>query len=186
MTKPDKPLTIQREKFAQHLARGLDQSEAYRLAFPISKNWKPESVWSHSSRLASDSKVRARVAVLTAKTVQKMELKTEDIARETARLATVDPGNLWIVEKGKRRLKWLDEMDEDTRRCIRSVEVVDGVPKYTLWDKNAAAERAGKMLGMYEKDNRQRTDPLAEILKELAGNVLGVSKDVPPEREDDA
>lgn len=50
------------ERFAQLVARGTSQSEAYRECYPRSKNWKPSTVWEHASRLSG--KVQARVQQL--------------------------------------------------------------------------------------------------------------------------
>ena len=58
----------------------------------------------------------------------------------------------------------------DTRAAIASIEIdertVDGVvightTKIKLWDKNRALEMAMKHLGLYERDNAQRSESLA-------------------------
>jgi hypothetical protein len=49
------------EAFANKLASGMTQSEAYRKAFPKSKKWKPKTVWARACELAADSKVSGRV-----------------------------------------------------------------------------------------------------------------------------
>jgi hypothetical protein len=48
------------------------------------------------------------------------------------------------------------------------------VKKVKLWDKNPSIEKAMKFLGMFEKDNKQKTDPLREFLAALPGAVIGV------------
>ena len=57
-------LTPQQEKFAQCVASGMSQAEAYREAYPKSRQWKPEAVYSNSSTLMADAKVSQRVAEL--------------------------------------------------------------------------------------------------------------------------
>lgn len=54
-------LTPQQEKFADLVARGAKQADAYREAFPKSLNWKPATIWSKASTLAADGKVQARI-----------------------------------------------------------------------------------------------------------------------------
>jgi hypothetical protein len=59
-------------------------------------------------------------------------------------------------------------MDLDTRAAIASMEVderkVDGIVvrtvKIKFWDKNAALEKAMRHLGVYERDNTQRSENL--------------------------
>lgn len=59
-------LTAKQEKFAQCIADGMTQADAYRAAFD-SKNMKQETIWSRASELMADSKVTARVAELKGK-----------------------------------------------------------------------------------------------------------------------
>lgn len=57
-------LTSQQEKFAQEVASGKTQSDAYRVAYPASRQWQPATVHQAASRLMADSKLSARVADL--------------------------------------------------------------------------------------------------------------------------
>lgn len=50
-------LTPQREVYAAGLAEGLTQAEAYRRAFPKSRQWKSETVWRKASLLADRKSV---------------------------------------------------------------------------------------------------------------------------------
>jgi phage terminase small subunit len=81
---------------------------------------------------------------------------------------------------------------DDVARAMASVKVVemaggmkvdgeDGithVPMYTkevkFWDKNSAIEKAMKTLGLFEKDNAQRTDPLAALMAAIAARDTGI------------
>jgi len=42
------------------------------------------------------------------------------------------------------------------------------VKKYKIADKNSALDKAAKILGMYEIDNSQRTDPFTAMLHAIA------------------
>jgi len=53
-------LTPKQEKFAQSVASGKSQADAYRLAYNAG-NMKEETVWSNASVLMADNKVSARV-----------------------------------------------------------------------------------------------------------------------------
>ena len=56
-------LTTKQEEFAQAIADGLSQADAYRKAYSAEK-MKPESIWSKASVLMADVKVTARVTEL--------------------------------------------------------------------------------------------------------------------------
>lgn len=55
-------LTPQQEKFCQSIADGMNQSDAYRAAYPKSQKWLESSVHSKASTMAADVRVSARVA----------------------------------------------------------------------------------------------------------------------------
>lgn len=61
----------QREEFAQRVASGLSQADAYRKAYPSSLSWKDDSVHNKASALMRDALVKARVNELRAEIAQK-------------------------------------------------------------------------------------------------------------------
>lgn len=65
-------LTPKQEKFAQCVADGMTQADAYRAAYDVGINTKPETVWRKASELMNDGKVEARVLELK----DKLEKKT--------------------------------------------------------------------------------------------------------------
>lgn len=70
-------LTSKQEKFAQEVASGKSQADAYRAAFNCAKS-KPETVQAHASRLMADGKVSARVSELKAQLSEKALWTRED------------------------------------------------------------------------------------------------------------
>lgn len=75
-------LTFSQEKFAQGVVRGLTQSDAYREAYPSSLQWKDDSVHNKASALARDARVVARVALLRAPIVARMQYGVEQAMEE--------------------------------------------------------------------------------------------------------
>lgn len=157
-----------REAFALGLAEGLDQAKAFRRAYPASLKWKEASVWQKASRLAKDAKVQARVVELRAEVGKQSAISLERIASELARLSLVDVRNV-VKEDGTP--KKLHELDEDTARAIIGIDVVSvgnsalgegQVLKFKLADKGANLERLAKLLGFFEKDNRQK-NPMGQF-----------------------
>ena len=57
-------LTPKKEKFAQCVADGMSQADAYRTAFDVSPTTKPETVYKRASELMSNGEVSGRVAEL--------------------------------------------------------------------------------------------------------------------------
>jgi len=71
-------LTAKQEAFAQAIASGKTQADAYRLAYNAD-NMKDASVWSKASVLMSDVKVTSRVEELRGK-LEKKELWTREMS----------------------------------------------------------------------------------------------------------
>lgn len=180
-------LTPAQESFAAGIASGMTQAEAYRQAFPKAARWKDETVWAEASRLAADHKVSTRVRELMQKAAAANEVTVERVLKEAARIALFDPRKL-LNDDGTP--KGLHELDDDTAAGIAGLDVLDEfdwdeegrktkigvVRKYKLADKNAALEKLFKFLGMYERDNKQKVDPLAEVLRQMGASALPVAK----------
>lgn len=67
------------ERFAQLVASGTTQSEAFRACYPKSAKWKPSTVWEHASRLSG--KVQARIQELQKAAAQETVLSREAFVR---------------------------------------------------------------------------------------------------------
>ena len=125
----------------------------------------------NGSKLAVGAKVALRIDSLREKGEAAAVVTRERLLREIGRLAFCDPRKL-TNEDGT--FKPLHELDDDTAAAISSIEVDEyGKVKYKMLDKGPAQEKLAKYLGLYEKDNRQRTDPMAELAKALLGSVVG-------------
>jgi len=75
-------LTPKQEKFAQSVVSGMNQSDAYRAAYKVRPNTKPETVNQAASRIMSDSNVAARVAELREPVVNKAQMTLEAHLRD--------------------------------------------------------------------------------------------------------
>lgn len=170
-----KPLTAQQEAFALHVAGGMSQSEAYRQAYPRSTKWKPEAVHQAGAKMMNLANVSARVAELRAAAVEASTLEASKVLSEIAKLAHSDIAGIMHTEGEKAgQVKLPHELDAATRAAVASFKIDEfGRIEYKFWDKNSALERASKVLGLFEKDNRQKADPLVTLLQGLSGNVFG-------------
>lgn len=162
-------LTPQQEKFAQAVASGNSLSDAYRTSYKAGK-MKQETIQECASRLASDRKISARVKSLQAAAAEIAVDEAVEIARENLRLSKSRISGIMHPDG---RVKLPHELDPETEAAIASFKIDEyGRIEYKFWDKNSALERASKILGLFEKDNKQKADPLAALLKELGGNVV--------------
>lgn len=177
-------LTPAQEAFARGVTAGLSQAEAYRQAYPKSRKWKAEAVHQSGSRLIALPHVSARVAVLQAAAADQAELDGAEILRELKRIAVSDIAG--IMSPDGKRVRLPHELDPSTRSAVKAFKIDEfGRIEYQFWDKNAAIDKAMKHLGLFERDNEQKTDPLSELLKKLGGNVIGPGRGVPPPDGDD-
>lgn len=190
-TKLVRPLSPAAELFACALARGLNQSDAYREAYPHSVHWKQSAVHSKSAMLAADERVKAKVRELLDAAAEVAVVTAADTLKDLTRLLRFDIRKLYRADG---TLKAIHELDAATAAAIQAVDVSEewfGVGKsrklightkrYRLVDKRALLDMAMKHHGLYEKDNRQLSDPLRQLADALSGRVVGVVSEPEPE-----
>lgn len=71
-------LTPKQERFAQEVASGKSQTEAYRIAFNVRPTTKPESVRVSACKLMAEANVTQRVDELRKAATQKLVWSIED------------------------------------------------------------------------------------------------------------
>lgn len=167
----EKALTPQQEKFAQGCASGLSQHEAYLAAYPKSKNWKDTSLRVEASKMFAATNISQRIKELTAKAADIAVLEGAQIIREIARVSFSDISGIMHADG---RVKLPHELDAGTRAAVASFEINQyGEIKYKFWDKNSALEKAAKIRGLFEQDNKQKATGSALILESL--NAIGAT-----------
>jgi phage terminase small subunit len=89
MTTERKPraLSQKMEAFAQAIAAGSYQADAYRMAYPTAQDWQDSAVWTEASRLAKDPRVAARIAELQAKGAEASVFTLADHLRNLAEIS---------------------------------------------------------------------------------------------------
>ena len=186
-------LTGPQEKFAVGVASGKTQADAYREAYPKSKKWKDETLWAEASRLMANHKVSTRVKELRERISGIGIASAERVLLEASRIALFDPRKLFRDDGSP---KPINELDDDTAAALAGLDVVEEfegsgedrvfvgyTKKYKVADKNSAIEKLFKHHGLYERDNEQRTNPLAELLNAVKNTALPVVAN--PSIEDD-
>lgn len=175
-------LTPQQERFAHEVVIGKTLSDAYRIAYRASR-MKPETVNDVASKLMANPSITQRVRRLQAAAAERAVMTAADVLREAMRLARFDIRKLYREDGSPVPIH---ELDDETAAAVQAVEIqevyegsgadrvfVGYTKKYKIADKNAALEKLFKHFGLYEVDNKQKTDPLVDLLSRLGGNVIG-------------
>lgn len=167
-------LTQKQEKFAQGVASGLSQADAYRAAYPVSLKWKGDSVHNAASALMRNALVLSRVKELSTAIAEKVVDDAALIVRENLRLAQSRISGIMHPDG---RVKLPHELDPETEAAIASFKIDEyGRIEYRFWDKNSALERGAKIVGLFKKDNEQKTDPMVELARAIQGASIGPVK----------
>jgi phage terminase small subunit len=143
------------ERYAQELAKGLDQDEAYRVAGYTGGK-------TAASRLANRPEVIARVAEIQARAAVRAEVSVEKVLRELALLGFANMAD--YMRAGADGDPYLDFSDLTREQAAALTEVTvedfregrgeDGRNvrrvKFKLADKRAALVDIGRHLGMFK------------------------------------
>lgn len=172
-------LTPKQEAFVQaYLLTGI-ASDAYRKAYPATK-MSDKTVWESASRLLANSKVVARVEALRKEQSEKFAVTKERVIAEVAKIAFFDIRSIFNDDGSLKHIKDLDDAAAAAIAGMEAIQVGDDgqlivTKKFKMSDKNVALEKLMKHLGLYELDNQQKKDPLADLLASLKGNITGVA-----------
>lgn len=190
-TRPTAELTPLQERFVFEYLKDFNGARAYRVASP---GCSPGTATANASRTLAIANVRAAVEAQREKAAARMELSAERVMLETARLALFDPRSLFDAQGNPLPVT---ELDDHTAAAVAGLEVLEQyegsgderhlighLKKYKIADKNSALERAAKFLGMFEKDNRQKADPLLALLDGMRRSAVPVV--ATPPQDDDA
>lgn len=139
-----------------YIANGGNATEAAKTA-----GYSKATAGSQGSRLLKDVDVAAQIAESSKKVARKYELSTELVVKTIVQELTFDPAKLY---KEDGTLKQINELDEDVRMALTSVEFEQiGSPDAPIFvrkvkwaQKQGAREQAMKHLGMFLEDNKQK------------------------------
>lgn len=178
-------LTKRVAKFVEEYVKDFNGRQA-----AIRAGYSPNGAEVTASRLLRNPNVRAVLAPdLTkrveerAEAINRMELSVERTRLEIARLAYFDPRKMF--DKSGNPIP-LHELDDDTAACINGLDVLEEyegsgddrrlighVKKYKVADKNSALEKASKILGLFEQDNKQKAVSLSEAVSQFVQQLHG-------------
>lgn len=128
-----------------------------------------KTAYSTGQRMLHHPETQALIATRTGAILNTAQLSTERWAKEMACIGHFDPGELYDASGN---LIPIHRLPEHVRRAIASVDTehrTEGrgedrqtitTQKIKIIDKNTALANIGKHLGMFEQDNRQRTNAI--------------------------
>lgn len=171
--------------------RDDNATRAYLAANP---GVKRTTAGAEGHKLLKNPEIAAAIAAQREYTASRIELSAERTMLEIARVAYFDPRKLFDAQGNPLPVT---ELDDHTAAAIAGLEVLEQyegageerrlighLKKYKVADKNAALEKAAKIHGLFEKDNRQKADPLLALLDGMRRSAVPVV--ATPPQDDDA
>lgn len=145
-----------------------NQTAAYRAVYPRASKASASAEAGHAFKLPF---VQELLAEHAKRVSDKADITQEKVLRQVFNFAFSDPRKIYNDDGS---IKPISELDDETAMAVQGIKVArlaegsEGVVlDIKLVDKNSAAEKLMKHLGMFEKDNQQKTESLADAL--LAG-----------------
>ena len=140
---------------------------------------------SQSHDLLKRPEIREFIAQAQKEAGERLGVSRDRVIQEIARIAFFDIRKL-LREDGEPLP--LQDLDDDTAAAIAGVETaterelggkgdeggVTFIRKYKMADKLGGLEKLAKHLGLYELDNKQKLDPLVEMLRGMSKSALPV------------
>jgi len=138
------------EIFAQAIVEGKTQSDAYRLAYPVSKKWKDAAVHVKASTFAKDDKVLVRVTELREGQIEKHHATVQDILTELSYTAKFNPLDFYNKDGTQ---KPIHELPVEAAKAVSITGTEDGVTwHFRQSDKNKAAQMLGEFYQMWSEN----------------------------------
>ena len=147
------------ERFAVAVAGGATLADAYRLAYPRSRNWKPQAVHVHASELAADGKVKVRIAELREAAASEAVASRQELAEYLTRVVRC---SLSLLPEESDLVQSRRVVDSE-RGCTTTLTVVG---------KIEAVDRLCRMFGYYAPEKVEETHrfvPDSDVLEALEG-----------------
>lgn len=183
-------LTPLQERFVFEYLKDFNATRAYMRARPCVSKATADAC---ARRMLGNARISKAIAAEREVLASRMALEAEQVLRETARIAFFDFRRLFDADG---RPLPVSCWDDNTAAAVVGLEVfeqfegsgsgrrlVGRVWRYKLADKNAALDRAAKFLGLYERDHRQRSDPLRDLLDGMRRSAVPVAV-TPPTSSD--
>ena len=148
----------------------------------ISAGFSAKTAGVTGAKLVKDPRVLAEISKRRADLCSKLEITTERILQERARLAFYDPRKLF---DGDGKPIPIHLLDDDTAAALAGLDVheefagsgedrvfIGYTKKYKLPDKNSSLTALEKIKGMYEQDNKQAAEATGEAVAQAMRGII--------------
>lgn len=165
-------LTSKQAKFIDEYMIDLNATQA-AIRAGYSKKTAKVIAAQNLSKLYIAEEIKKRQAKIS----EKLQVTQERVISEYAKIAFVDPAELFDDENNLIPIKQLPPevsaaiggLDQVIRKYGKgNNETEEHTKKIKLIDKKGALDSLARHLGLFEKDNNQKTDPIARVLAEVA------------------
>lgn len=151
--------------FVEHyLANGSNASQA-----AIAAGYSAKTAGVTGAKMLKDPRVKLILEQRTAAIFDNLKITSERTLLERARLAYYDIGEL--AKAGIKGPADIANLPDEVRQAVTGWKW-DVKGNFTLLfaDKNPHLSAIDRYIGLYEKDNAQKVDPLADLLARVAGS----------------
>ena len=159
-------LTEKQEAFCRaYLENGGNGTAAHEAAFPGRYTKKQRN--EEASKLLASPKLLQRINELRSELDAQSTIKAKEVVEA---LAAVMRADILHCFDRKGRVLPLARINAGTRAAIAGYEIAkDGLVKLRFWNKNEAADKLMRYLGLYERDNAQANyNPWDELFDTVA------------------
>ncbi|MHC4158038.1 MAG: terminase small subunit [Planctomycetota bacterium] len=163
--KKQKQLNNQEQIFVDEYLVSLDPEEAALKAKYAATTARTKAYqWVSNSKQNPKPYIAQAIKIKMASRSKKTGIKAEQVIQELAKIAF---SNIKDFIGSGNEVKDITTLSPDLAAVVESISTTKTGTKITLHNKLKALEDLGKHLGIYEKDNRQQAETLAEFLKVL-------------------
>lgn len=183
--KQERKLNPKQCRFVQEYLVDLNATQA-----AIRAGYSEKTAYSQGQRLLKNVEIASAIKEAMDLRANSVQITAERVLLEVARLAMYDPRKFFNASG---ELLGIHDLDDDTAAALAGMDVMElpeglgSVKKIKLVDKGPNLERLMKHLGLYERDNEQKVDPLTALLHGIATRNAGAFMPVAidPERNEE-
>lgn len=184
-SKQERVLNARQSLFVQEYLVDLNATQA-----AIRAGYSEKTAASQGQRLLRNVEIAKHIQKAMDQRANTVQITAERVLLEVARLAMYDPRKFFNASG---ELLGIHDLDDDTAAALAGMDVMElpdgagSIKKIKLVDKGPNLERLMKHLGLYERDNEQKVDPLTALLHGIATRNAGAFMPVAidPERNEE-
>jgi len=139
------------EIFAQKIAEGETQSDAYRAAYPKASQWKDKTVHTKASEFIKSGEVQRRIGELKEKALAKHDMTAEQVIAQLVGAAGNDPS--LVYHSGSHEFLEPSEVPKEVMLHVQSIDhhLNGKIKKYNFASKDKSRELLGRYFNLFKE-----------------------------------